>query len=90
MGLLDARDKQKEEALLNPMARSLSASMTRMVKTKVLSALVNEQEAGDYRKKMFQEVTGEIDGVEFSVPAERTTHTSIPPAHVRIQKFQRK
>jgi hypothetical protein len=35
-------------------------------------------------------VTGEIDGVEFSVPAERTTHTSIPPAHVRIQKFQRK
>jgi hypothetical protein len=53
MGLLDARDKQKEEALLNPMARSLSASMARMVKTKVLSALVNESEAADYRKKMF-------------------------------------
>jgi hypothetical protein len=53
MGMLDARDQEKEAALLNPMARSLSASMTRMVKTKVLSSLVNENDAAEYHKSMF-------------------------------------
>ena len=70
--------------LLNPMARSLSASMTKMIKHKVLSHLVNEDETREYYKQMFEE------DEEGWVPAERTLHKAIPPADVRIQNFKRK
>lgn len=65
--------------LLNPMARSMSASMTKMIKHKVLSHLVNEDETREYYKKMFEE-----DEEGWPTAEERTLHKAIPPANVRI------
>jgi hypothetical protein len=53
-----------------------------MVQQKVLSALVDEEITKNYKKEMFI-------GDEY-FPAERTEHKSIPPANVRIKKFQRR
>jgi len=82
MGMLTAREQEKEMSLLNPMSKSLSSSMTKLVKHKVLSSLVNEDETRDYYKQMYEE--------EEWLPAERTMHTAIPPPNVRIQNFTRK
>jgi len=83
MGMLTQREQTQEMALLNPMSKSLSSSMTKMVKHKVLSSLVNEDETREYYKQMYEEE-------ESWDPAERTMHTAIPPANVRIQNFTRK
>lgn len=64
------------------MARTLSASMTKLIRHKVLSSLVNEAETADYYRQMFEEAEW--------IPAERSLHTAIPPANVRIQNFSRK
>lgn len=92
MGLLSKRDQEKEQALLNPMARSMSASMTKMIKHKVLSHLVNEDETRENHKKMFyvEGMDEDEDPDGFFMRPERSLHTSIPPANVRIQNFTRK
>lgn len=53
--------------------------MSKLVQHKVLSSLVNEEETRQYYRKMFEE--------EEWIPAERSLHTAIPPADVRIQNF---
>ena len=83
MGLLNAREQENENHLMNPMAKSLSASMAKLVKHKVLSSLVNETDTQNYYREMFED-NGVWD------PAERSINTSIPPAHVRIKNFSRK
>lgn len=77
MGMLSKQEIDKEQSLMNPMARSLSASMTKMIKHKVLSSLVNEEETREYYKQMYEEDLPWY-------PAERSLHTAIPPANVRI------
>jgi hypothetical protein len=64
------------------MARSLESSMQKVVKHKVLSSLVDEDDTREYYRKMFEE--------DEWLPAERTVITSVPPADVRIHNFQRK
>ncbi len=54
----------------------MAVSMKQIIQTKVLSALVNEESIRENYKKMFEES-------EWS-PAERTLHTAIPQANVRI------
>ena len=85
MGMLSKREQDGEEALLNPLSRSLTTSMNKLVKTKVLSCLVNDQDNAEHHKAMFVEEV--VNDGDYIIPAERSTHTAIPPAHVRIQKF---
>lgn len=53
MGLLSKREQEAEETLLNPMSRSLSTTMAKIVKSKVLSCLVNDEDNEEYHKEMF-------------------------------------
>lgn len=77
LGLLSKREQEKEAHILNPVQKTLAASMQRMVKHKVLSALVNEQDKQETAQSRFEQTS------EWLLP-ERTIHTEIPPAHVRI------
>lgn len=58
------------------MGKSMAASMKQIIQTKVLSALVNDENIRENYKQMFEESEW--------LPAERTLHTAIPPANVRI------
>jgi len=54
----------------------MAASMKQIIQTKVLSSLVNDENIRENYKQMFEESEW--------LPAERTLHTAIPPANVRI------
>lgn len=67
MGVLSAQQVQKEQQNLNPMSRSLERSMGKLIRHKVLSTLVNEDEQATYYKQMFEDISDE-DG-NLLVPA---------------------
>jgi hypothetical protein len=53
-----------------------------MIDHKVLATLINESEIQDYYQQMF---------IDYDwIKAERSLHTSIAPANVRIKSFTRK
>ena len=83
MGMLSKREQDAESKTLNPLARSLEGAMLKVLKNKVLSQLADEGETKDYYRRMFEES-------EWNQASERTIITSVPPADVRIHKFQRR
>lgn len=55
MGMLSKREQDQQTKLLNPLSRSLEASMNKVVKHKALSSLADEDETKEYYRKMFEE-----------------------------------
>jgi hypothetical protein len=80
MGAISRVELQSEVKMLNPHDGSLANSMMSVIKGKVEAFLVDEKETAEWHKGMFE-------GEQF---AERTLHTDIPPANVRIKNFERK
>lgn len=82
MGMLSKRELDAENLMLNPLSKRMGTTINKMIRQKVQSFLVNEEETNQWHKEMFEE--------EEYMPAERSMHKSIPPANIRIQNFQRK
>lgn len=75
MGALTRSEQLAEADLLNPLAKTMGASLSNVVRHKILSNLVDETEQ---RKQMMAMFESDDWG------SERTAHKQIAPASMRI------
>ena len=79
MGALSRSEQMAEADLLNPLAKTMGASLCNVVKHKILSNLVDETEQRKISMAMFE---------DNEWGSERTAHRQIPPASIRIQSVK--
>jgi hypothetical protein len=84
MGAISKMELDNELRLVLPSTGEMAQSMKTALKVKMESFLVDDVEVSAWKKGMFAEP--EYGNQE----AERTLHTDIPPANVRIQNVERK
>ena len=84
MGALSKEEQEKEFIFLNPTANGMKNAMRDIIKTKVRSALCDEEQMEEVRKKMFE--PSYHDGVG----SMRSIHPDIPPPDERIKQFRTK
>ena len=80
MGALSKREMTIEADILNPLAMTMGAQLSGVLKQKVLSSLTNETEHRQRSLAMFEESD--------YMGAERTAHPQIPPASIRVQSVK--
>ena len=82
MGVLTRSEMMAEADILNPLAQSMGASLSSVVKHKILSHLVDDTEQRKISMGMFEEPGWGYMG------SERTAHRQIAPASIRIQSVK--
>ena len=64
---------------MNPLTNVMSRTLKQALEERTQSFLIDSEHMDEYYKEMF------VD--EEYLPAERSIHTQIPPAKIRIQHF---
>ena len=84
MGALSKEEQEKEFIFLNPTANGMKNAMRDVIKTKIRSALCDEEQMEEVRKKMFE------PSFHDGVGSMRSIHPDIPPPDTRIKQFKTK
>ena len=84
MGALSKQEQEEEFIFLHPMANGLKNAMKKVIKTKIKSALCDEETMKEADAQMFVDNPDEIQG------AARSVHKDIPPAEFRIRQYKTK
>lgn len=84
MGALSKEEQEKEFIFLFPMANSMKNAMRSIIKTKIKSALCDEEQVKELKRAMYD------DRGEGFAPPKRSKHTEIAPAEERIRQYKTK
>ena len=85
MGALSKEEQEKEFKFLNPKTNSMRNAMREVIKTKMRSALCDEDQMAAVKRKMYEQ-----DDYSYIKGPMRSAHPDIPPPEDRIKAFKTK